>query len=181
MIPLKNKYPAIVVAFLILPFVSCKKEGKPLTKADILLTPSTAIFHEVKLRCYSIDINSNIISDTTYSSTVFTDKDYIKINTDSTCSISADYDFNGFAKGYPITHPGTISMINYAYFAAGPYEYALTKPQPALTATNLYGQTMQTPDQNTLVLSSVYISGSGAPTPLNFPYYRTIAEAYYSK
>jgi hypothetical protein len=178
---MKNTYTLIVVTFFIAALTACKKDTQPVTpKTDVLL-PITGTWLETKLRCYSIDINGNVVSDTTYSGSAFTDKDFIKISTDSTCSISADYNFNGFGKGYPISRPGTISSISYVFLAAGPYEYALIKPQPAVTATNLYGQTIQTPDENTLVISSVYLSGAGAPTPLNFPYYRTIAEAYYSK
>jgi len=178
---MKNKYLLIAVTFAIAALTACKKDTRQLVapKSNVLL-PITGTWLETKLRCYSIDINSNIVSDTTYTHSAFSESDYFKAKNDSICMLSADYVFNGFAKGYPIM-PSAAAIENFNYYFAGPYEYALTKAHPAITAIGFYGITVTTPDSQTVLIKSVYRSGAGVPTPLNFPYYRTISEAYYTK
>jgi hypothetical protein len=188
---MKNKHLLFPALLIVLVLTNCKKEASPATSAvkmaispaataTLFSIPFESEWHQTKLRCYALDINGNVVSDTTYSSSAFTNNDYLQTFTDSTLTISADYAFNGFGKGYPITS-ASVYKENYNYSAAGPFEYQLINPQPALSAKNIYTQSITTPDSNTLLVHSVYISGDGAPTPLNFPYYRTISDAYYAK
>jgi hypothetical protein len=178
---IKSKFAAFFALCVACALISCKKETKPrVTPSDILL-PISGKWMETKLRCYSIDINSNVVSDTTYSSSAFTAKDFFWADKDSSCVISADYVFNGFSKGYPISNAASIAPGSFNYYFAGPYEYGLENPRPAITAKNLYGITITTPDANTVLVHTVYISGDGAPTPNNFPYYRTLSDAYYTR
>jgi len=179
---MKHKHIFIAITCIITALTACKKETKqPVTPKTNVLLPITGTWRQTKLRCYSIDINNNIISDTTYSHSAFSVNDFFTAKNDSVCMLSADYVFNGFAKGYPITPSAAATIENFNYYFAGPHEYALTNAHPALTAAGLYGITITTPDAQTLRINTVYISGAGVPTPLNFPYYRTISEAYYTK
>ena len=178
---MKRRLLLIATICTVAALTACKKDTRqPVAPKSNVLLPITGTWLEAKLRCYSIDINSNIISDTTYTHSAFSANDYFKAKNDSVCVLSVDYVFDGFAKGYPIK-PSAALTENFNYYFAGPYEYTLTNAHPAITAIGLYGITITTPDAQTVRINSVYISGAGVPTPLNFPYYRTISEAYYTK
>jgi hypothetical protein len=163
---MKLKFTLILLAAIVVGFVSCKKNDSAL--------PLGGKWQETKLRLYELDSSNRILHDTTFLAP-FTNLDYVQFNADGTITTSSDHYYYPNDSGYLISSqaiPQSIGTLNYT--SAGPNTYVLSSTSTLNSPGEFYVTDTAFVTGNTLRIHVINYGHSSVG-------YKNITDSYYQQ